>query len=370
MRATRRSVVLAMAAAGVLSVSGARAYCPSYTKAAGCAVDPVAGKNPDAATLRLFFDKVGTGTFTSAEGPAVPLLTRGCGQPSAETKAPAEFPCHVLYAIAEQESDWTQFCVPESPQSAVGSPERTIVSFDCGFGIAQVTSGMRQGESPTFDQKRVASDALYNLIVGVRILRDKWQAVECVGDRDPEVVEHWYSALWAYNGLSYKNNPNNPAHSPGRNVYDPQNGGSYPYQEKLLGLMEFPSDARWESILPAYPNRGEIGTGSSPKALTEPKCATPTSCVRTRTVNASSCKPPVPPVADAGAPPPVTPPEPAAPDAGDAVLPAEEDVPVETGCSCHVVGAPAATAFPQLLLVVGVAACCVRVRPRRQRRRR
>ena len=37
---------------------------------------------------------------------------------------------------------WKQFCVPELPADQVGGPSRTIISFDCGYGIGQVTSGM------------------------------------------------------------------------------------------------------------------------------------------------------------------------------------------------------------------------------------
>ena len=34
---------------------------------------------------------------------------------------------------------------------------RTIISFDCGYGIGQVTSGMHAGETPAFDRARVAA---------------------------------------------------------------------------------------------------------------------------------------------------------------------------------------------------------------------
>jgi len=246
--------------------------------------------------------------------------------------------CHVLYGIAQQESDWTHFCVPESPTSAVGKPERTIVSFDCGYGIAQVTSGMHDGDTPDFDQARVAADPLYNMIVGLQILRSKWEAVQCVGDREPEVVEDWYSALWAYNGLSYKNNPNNPTYSAGRGVYQPANGGSYPYQEKVLGWMEFPKSGRWGSIQPGYPNRGEIGTTGTPKALTEPKCGTPTSCTKTRTRNLSACTKPASPDVDAGSTVDAGPP--AIVDAGIAVQ-LEAKGEADEGCSCRAAAAPA-----------------------------
>lgn len=330
------------AAAGVLAIASAmawsgaaRAYCPSYGTAAGCAVEPALGDNPDDATFRALFDRVGTVTIAPGEAPAIGSMTHGCGLPVAEAKAPPSFPCHVLYAVAQQESGWTQFCLPEAPQSAVGKPERTIVSFDCGYGVAQVTTGMHDSDTPSFDQGRVASDVFYNMMVGAGILRSKWEAVECVGDRNPEIVEDWYSALWAYNGLSYKNNPNNPTYAAGRGPYDPQNGGSYPYQERIYGWMEFPSPKtqRWKSILPAYPNRGEIGSGSSPRQLSEPSCASPTSCTRKRTTNRSPCTPPPAVVVDAG--PPAPPPPPPEVDAGPAVVEEAVEGEADAGCTCE-----------------------------------
>ncbi len=338
------------------------AYCPSYGTAAGCAVEPTPGANPTDAVLRTFFDKVGTGSFTAQDGPSVLPMSVGCNIPTPSTKQPPRFPCHVLFALSQQESAWTHFCVPQTPRSAVGKPERTIVSFDCGYGIAQVTSGMRGSNTPTVDQSRVASDPLYNLVVGAGILREKWQIVQCVGDRNPDVVEDWYSALWAYNGLAYQNNPNNPTFSAGRKPYDPQNGGSYPYQEKILGWMEHPKVGRWPAILPAYPNRGEVGTTGTPKAVTEPKCGSPTSCASTRTTNLSPCTPPPSPLADAGpAPPPV------ALQAGLTVeveVEVEEQVETAGACLCSYAGRSSRQRHDAALVAAGLLAASVVVRRR------
>ena len=103
-----------------------------------------------------------------------------------------------------------QFCVPSTPSDEVGGASRTLISFDCGYGIGQVTSGMHTGENPGFDRAHVASDPTYNLATGTRILAVKWVATNCVGDNQPTVIEHWYAATWAYNGLAYVNNPSNP----------------------------------------------------------------------------------------------------------------------------------------------------------------
>jgi hypothetical protein len=323
----------ALFAAVLLAAPAARAYCPSYTPAdtAGgqnCGVDPAPGDNPDVATWQQIFAVVAPGEASwGASGPTIGTIGSGCGKPNPLVSVPAHFPCHVLEAIAMVESGWRQFCVPDTPANEVGNPSRTIVSFDCGYGVGQVTSGMHVGETPSFDRSLVASDPTYNLATGTLILASKWRATNCVGDNNPDVVEDWYTAIWAYNGLSYSNNPNNPNLTPGRGVYDPQNGGSYAYQEKVLGWMEHPpSDGRWPVLAAAYPDRTEIGSGGSPPALSEPSCASPTDCTGKRPTHVSACAA----SADAGAPDAAADGAPGA-DAGP-------PSPGEGGCSCRAAG--------------------------------
>ena len=282
--------------ASLLVAPSAHAYCPSYTPAetAGgqnCGVEPVNGTNPSPAAWKTIFATVAPGSASwGTNGPAIATMGAGCGKPTAMHNVAAHFPCHVLKSIAMQESGWRQFCVPDTPSGSVGAPERTIVAFDCGYGIGQVTSGMHVGETPAFDRTRVAGDPEYNLATGTLILREKWVSTNCVGDNNPDLVEDWYVAIWAYNGLAYSNNPNNPNLAAGRGVYNPSNGGSYAYQERVLGWMEHPpSAAYWSSLAPAYPNRGDIGQATTPPNLPEPSCAGPTDCTGTRTTHTSSC---------------------------------------------------------------------------------
>ena len=275
----------------------AKAYCPSYTPAGtaggqNCGIEPALGKNPTVAEWNTIFTIVSQGPAVwGTGGPTVKQIKRGCDMPTPAADVPPVFPCHVLKAIAMAESGWQQFCKPDSPSSQVGNPERTIVSFDCGYGVGQVTSGMHTGESPDFDRARVASDATYNLATGTRILRDKWGYTSCVGNRLPEIVEHWYTAVWAYNGLAYSNNPNNPNLTANRKPYNPKNGGSYTYQEKVFGRMEYPtSPAHWTALAPAYPDRSKMSSSSgNPGAIPEPTCEGPTSCVGMRSLHTGSC---------------------------------------------------------------------------------
>ena len=283
----------------ILALGGsAHAYCPCYSPSSSkntyhCAIEGVAGVNPTLAQWQSVFALVSKGPAAwGSAGPAVGALTQGCGKPQTARPVAARFPCELLKAMAMQESGWRQFCVTDVPSDEIDGGSRTIISFDCGYGVSQVTSGMHIGEAPTFDRARVASDATYNLATGTRILHDKWQYPYCVGDKQPEIIEHWYTAIWAYNGLSYSNNPNNPTFSSTRGVYNPAVGGAAPYQEKVFGLIEHPpSAAHWSPVALAYPTPGSQGSSGAPPDLAEPTCASPTSCASKRPIHRSACLP-------------------------------------------------------------------------------
>jgi hypothetical protein len=277
--------------------STALAFCPCYTLSSSsnsnnCGVEAAPGTNPSTAEWQPIFQLVATGPSAwGTQGPAVPDIGQGCGKPEPMHDVPAIFPCELLRAVAMQESGWRQFCVPDTPADQVGGASRTIISFDCGYGVGQVTSGMHKGETPAFDRARVANDATYNLATGTLILADKWRATNCVGDNQPRTVEDWYVAAWAYNGLAFVNNPNNPNYSASRGVCDPNAGCTAPYQERIFGWMEHPpSAAHWQPLAVAYPDRADIpATGATVPALPEPKCASPTDCTSTRPTHTSEC---------------------------------------------------------------------------------
>ncbi|MCC6558838.1 MAG: hypothetical protein IT372_38390 [Polyangiaceae bacterium] len=291
---SRRAAALAALAAAALAPLSARAYCPCYTASSpnnthDCAIEAVPGINPTIEEWNPIFDLVSQGPAVWGDaGPTVSDIGQGCGKPEPLHSVPARFPCELLKGIAMQESGWRQFCEPDVPSDQVGQSSRTIISFDCGYGIGQVTSGMHVGESPGFDRDRVAADPTYNLATGTRILASKWIATNCVGDNQPTVIEHWYIATWAYNGLSYVNNPNNPNFPEGRGVWDPQFGGAAPYQEKVWGWIEH-TGGRWAPTALAYPSLGDVENGNAPPELEEPTCASPTDCVNTRPTHTTIC---------------------------------------------------------------------------------
>ena len=283
------------ASTALLPAVASAAYCPCYTASSpnntyNCGIEAANGTNPSVDEWNVIFDLVSQGpSVWGDKGPTVGDIGQGCGKPEPIHNVPARFPCELLKAIATQESGWRQFCVPTLPADQVGGPSRTIISFDCGYGIGQVTSGMHAGENPDFDRNLVASDPTYNLATGTRILAGKWKATNCVGDNQPKIIEDWYTSTWAYNGLAYVNNPSNPNYDPNRGVWNPANGGSAPYQEKVFGWIEYPNFNGVEAVAVAYPNPGDVGGSGSPPDLPEPSCASPTDCGNTRPVHTTAC---------------------------------------------------------------------------------
>jgi MYXO-CTERM domain-containing protein len=287
--------LLAFALALVSNPREADAYCPCYTASSAynqdnCGVEAAPGTNPSSGEWKAIFNLISQGpSVWGDKGPTVGDIGQGCGKPEPLHSVTARFPCELLKGIAMQETGWRQFCVPDLPNDQIGGPSRTIISFDCGYGVGQVTSGMHNGENPAFDRDRVANDATYNLATGTQILASKWKATNCVGDNQPTIIEHWYIAAWAYNGLAYVNNPNNPNYDAGRGVWSPTVGGGAPYQEKVFGWIEHPPYDDWDPTGLAYPNPGDIGGGGVPPELPEPACASPTDCGNTRAVHATIC---------------------------------------------------------------------------------
>jgi hypothetical protein len=148
---------------------------------------------------------------------------------------------------------------------------------DCGYGIGQVTDGMRKaahpkpGEviRPATQQRAIALDYAANIAASLQILQDKWNQTMSgglvVNNGDPTRIENWYFAVWAYNsgfypnpgdgspwGVGWGNNPANPRYKPGRHPFldvanpsDPDDNvptfsdAAHPqdwaYQEKVIG---------------------------------------------------------------------------------------------------------------------------------------
>lgn len=145
----------------------------------------------------------------------------------------------------------------------------TRASADCGYGIAQVTTGMSEKDSPQLDTLRagaVTTDYAANIAAGLSILAEKWNQLKALGmntnNGSAAYIENWYMALWGYNsgvytsgsvGLGYFNNPIKPRYPADRQPFlrysydDASHPGDWSYQEKILGWAEVPQ-MTWDGV--------------------------------------------------------------------------------------------------------------------------
>lgn len=161
-------------------------------------------------------------------------------------------PSVILKSIARVESVFKHF-------NSNGSP---LVSGS-SIGLMQINN-----RNNGYDSAKLKYDIRYNIEAGADVLLNKWsmssyQDVSSVGNMDPNVLENWYFALWAYNGWAQSNNPNSYAKK-------------YTYQQMIYNICEkeygqtinnidfsyLPSSGKPSRSLvvptPAYINRGDI----------------------------------------------------------------------------------------------------------------
>ncbi|HCU99954.1 MAG TPA: hypothetical protein DGL25_02035 [Dehalococcoidia bacterium] len=115
-------------------------------------------------------------------------------------------PPTLLKSILWVESKFAQ-AHRDVPWGGVGPVQR---SFDCGFGLGQITTGMENYDgSPSAQQALIGTHFLFNVAATARVLAEKWNAdfLPIAGKGDPASLEDWYYAIWAYNGLFYSNHP-------------------------------------------------------------------------------------------------------------------------------------------------------------------
>ncbi|MFF2848769.1 SGNH/GDSL hydrolase family protein [Streptomyces sp. NPDC058001] len=210
-------------------------------------------------------------------------------------------PANVLLGVLAQESNLWQAESGAIP-GQMGSPLAAVDGYyghdaggsttdywkihwddsDCGYGVGQITDGMRlaghekpnETSLPADKQKAVAVDYAVNIAASVQILADKWNEVHTAGqevtvnDDDPSRVENWFTAVWNYNlgfnpptphssgpwGLGWYNNPANPIYKkswghpfmdtsvdPDAN-HDAAHPQDWPYEEKVMGWSAWSID--------------------------------------------------------------------------------------------------------------------------------
>lgn len=172
-------------------------------------------------------------------------------------------PPTIYKSIAWIEANWAN-ASNSVPWGGVGPVLR---SFDCGYGIGQITTGMANANgTATGRQAAIGTHFLFNIAEGVRILAQKWNDAPSLrpvaGFGDPAMLEDWYYAIWAYNGFAWKNHPLNPDLDPLRgggtipiyHCWDPSapsyqvdsagrikwGYGDYTYPERVYGCMRYP----------------------------------------------------------------------------------------------------------------------------------
>ncbi|MSQ41982.1 MAG: hypothetical protein EXR65_02970 [Dehalococcoidia bacterium] len=180
------------------------------------------------------------------------------GTRAARVPAARRVPSTVLKAISWEESTLTM----ASRATRFESTGPALVSFDCGHGAMQVTTGMTvplgTGADASARQVNVATHYVYNVARGVAILADKWNQAPAlrpiVGTDtggDPNLIENWYYAVWAYNGFagpgsSSTNHPLDPLLGawprPAYRCDGTQARNRYPYQELVWGCMANPPE--------------------------------------------------------------------------------------------------------------------------------
>ncbi|MCQ1580857.1 GDSL-type esterase/lipase family protein [Streptomyces parvus] len=213
-------------------------------------------------------------------------------------------PAQVFLGITAQESNmWqaTRFAAPGTTANSLIGNYYGLVhdehgqvddpwainwrAADCGYGITQVTDGMRLPGKPYQDgeirpskprayQEAVALDYTANVAAGVNILAEKWNQTRNAGltvnNGDPKGIENWFFALWAYNsgfypqsaagdnggkwGVGWANNPASPTYKPNRTPFleNALGGDDYshaakpqywPYPEKVIGWAARPLES-------------------------------------------------------------------------------------------------------------------------------
>ncbi len=115
-----------------------------------------------------------------------------------------DVPAEILYGIGYEESGLRQYYDNGNP----------IISGDGGIGLMQITP---YAVDQDFDEYLLKYDIRYNIEAGAQVILGKWNYVKTrnpIGNNETNILENWYFAIWAYNGYSNINNPNNYLNGP------------------------------------------------------------------------------------------------------------------------------------------------------------
>jgi len=241
------------------------------TPATACAFDPLRPATYEADALRERYLLVMSAAASNQLFPGDPyfeLPAVEVGTRANRSFGASALPVEILRAIGWVESSMTM-ASRSTPFEAIGP---ALVSFDCGHGIMQVTSGMTvplgAGGQPTSNQIAVATSDLHNVARGASILASKWNDAPGLRpiagtntNADPTIIENWYYAVWAYNGFTgpgsrQSNHPLDPNLAWPRSAYrcdGTQSRTRYPYQELVYGCVANPAERAGRDLWAAVP---------------------------------------------------------------------------------------------------------------------
>jgi hypothetical protein len=232
---------------------------------------------PQIAEVQDVLTRAGTNALTS--DPSFRLADVHTSPTGGPQTIPGYVPPTVLKAIGWIESNWHQ----ATYAVARGGHGKTITSSQCAYGLLQILTGMQINGTPTSRQNSIGSDFMMNAAAGAQILIAKWNMapdkLPVFGRRDPNIIEDWYFAIWAYHCfgdmcLKYgvHNNPDDPALKWPRPVFgspeeqspsSPFTIADYPYQELIFGRIAYPPTQDgvllWQPIAVVLPPHGSVG---------------------------------------------------------------------------------------------------------------
>lgn len=139
---------------------------------------------------------------------------------------------------------------------------------DCGYGIGQITDGMRVGQMTPNQQKAIAVDYATNIARAAQMLTQKWNELHAAGvihsNGATSPIENWFFTAWSYNsgfyaqgestgnradpshwGVGWFNNPANPIYRIDRVLFhkyesDAKTPGDWSYPERIMGWAAYP----------------------------------------------------------------------------------------------------------------------------------